>query len=120
MTAEHAQSGPGGRVGRVGRATDAATWLLLVAAGFGRTALARALDLRVGVPGAPFTGEYRVKVEVGTLLAPAVAVAVLAGVRAGVVERLGWRRLLALGYAAALAWSLALAVVDGGNGLTYP
>jgi hypothetical protein len=102
------------------RAPDAATWLLLVAAGFALTALAKRLDLRVGVPGAPFTGEWRFKVEVGSLLAPGVALAVLAGVRAGVVERLGWRRLLVLAYAAALAWSLALAVVDGGNGLTFP
>ena len=102
------------------RGLDAAVWVALVAAGFGLTALARALDLRVGVPGAPFTGEYRFKVEIGTVLAPAVAVAVLAGVRAGVVERLGWRRLLLLSYVAALAWSLALAVVDGGNGLAYP
>jgi hypothetical protein len=93
---------------------------VLVASGFALTALARALGLRVGVPGAPFTGEYRVKVEVGTVLAPAVAVAVLAAVRAGVVERLGWRRLLLVAYGAALAWSLALAVVDGGNGLAYP
>jgi hypothetical protein len=102
------------------RAGDAATWLLLVAAGFGLTALAKSMDLRVGVPGAPFTGEWRVKLEVGTVLAPAVAVAVLTGVRAGVAERLGWWRLLAVSYAAALAWSLALAVVDGGNGLAYP
>jgi hypothetical protein len=102
------------------RTTDAATWLLLVAAGFALTALARRLDLRVGVPGAPFTGEYRVKVEVGTVLAPAVALAVLVAVRAGIVERLGWRRLLGVSYVAALAWSIALAVVDGGNGLAFP
>lgn len=102
------------------RGLDAAVWVALVAAGFGLTALAKALDLRVGVPGAPFTGEWRFKVEVGTVLAPAVALAVLAGVRAGVVERLGWRRLLLLSYAAALAWALALAVVDGGNGLAHP
>jgi hypothetical protein len=95
-------------------------WLVLVAAGFGLTALARTLGMRVGVPGAPFTGEYRIKVEIGTVLAPAVAVVVLAAVRGGVVERLGWWRLLAVSYAAALAWSITLAVVDGGNGLAYP
>jgi hypothetical protein len=102
------------------RASDAALWLALVAAGFGLTALARAAGMRVGVPGAPFTGEYRFKVEVGTLLAPAVALAVLAAVRGGIVERLGWRRLLLASYGAALAWSLALALVDGGNGLAFP
>jgi hypothetical protein len=110
----------GGDTTRGRRASDAATWLLLVAGGFALTALARHLGMRVGVPGAPFTGEYRFKVEVGTLLAPGVALAVLAGVRAGVWERLRWRRLLLLSYAAALAWALALAVVDGGNGLAYP
>ena len=102
------------------RLADATTWVLLAASGIGLSLLARAADLRVGLPGAPFTGEYRVKVEVGTLLAPAVAVAVLAAVRGGIVERLGWRRLLLLSWLAALAWALALAVVDGGNGLTYP
>lgn len=102
------------------RGYDAAVWVALVAAGFALTAIARGLGLRVGVPGAPFTGEYRVKVEVGTVLAPAVALAVIGGVRAGLVERLGWRRLLLLAYVATLAWSLALAVVDGGNGLAYP
>lgn len=102
------------------RAYDAMTWLLLVVLGLALTVLARRLHLRVGVPGAPFTGDYRVKVEVGTLLAPAVAVAVLLAVRAGVVERLRWRLLLLASYVAALAWALALAVVDGGNGLAYP
>lgn len=102
------------------RASDAALWLLLGAAGIGLALLAREAGLRVGVPGAPFTGEYRVKVEVGTVLAPGVAVAVLAATRAGLFERLGWRRLLLLSWLATLAWALALAVVDGGNGLAFP
>jgi hypothetical protein len=102
------------------RATDALAWLLLGVTGIALTILAREAGLRVGVPGAPFTGEYRVKVEVGTVLAPAVAVAVLAATRAGLVERLGWRRLLVLAWLAALAWAVALAVVDGGNGLAFP
>jgi hypothetical protein len=102
------------------RAADAATWLLLGAAGIGLAVLARHVGMRVGVPGAPFTGEYRFKVEVGSVLAPAVAVAVLAATRAGLVERLGWRRLLLLSWLAALAWAVALAVVDGGNGLAFP
>lgn len=102
------------------RRYDALAWLLLVAAGLGLTTLARVTGLKVGVPGAPFTGEYRIKVELGTVLAPAVAVLVIAAVRAGLVERLAWRRLLVLAYLAALGWALALAVVDGGNGLAYP
>jgi hypothetical protein len=111
-------TGAGAERGR--RASDAATWLLLVTAGLALTALARRIGMRVGVPGAPFTGEYRFKVEVGTLLAPAVALGVLAAVRAGAVERLPWRRLLGVAYVSHLAWALALAVVDGGNGLAYP
>ena len=102
------------------RAVDATTWLLLAAAGIGLAVAARAAGLRVGLSGAPFAGEYRFKVEVGTVLAPAVAVAVLAAVRSGLVDRLGWRRLLLLSWLATLAWALALAVVDGGNGLTFP
>ncbi|MCR6032979.1 hypothetical protein GGQ22_16260 [Nocardioides sp. zg-579] len=53
----------------------------------------------------------------GTL--PAVALALL-GWRyaAGLAARLPWRRLLAAAYVAALAWMLALALVDGEPGLT--
>ncbi len=99
---------------------DLLVWLGLVAAGLALTALAVAVQARVGVASAPFTGRYRVKVEVGTLLAPAVAVAVLAGVRRGVHERLPWRWLLLGGFLAAFAWAVALALVDGGNGLASP
>ncbi|MDN4174163.1 hypothetical protein QWY28_14465 [Nocardioides sp. SOB77] len=53
----------------------------------------------------------------GTL--PAVLLALL-GWRyaAGLATRLPWRRLLAAAYVAALAWMLALALVDGESGLT--
>jgi hypothetical protein len=74
----------------------------------------------VGSSGAPFTGEYRFKIEVGTLLAPAVAVTVLAAVRAGVLDRLRWGPLLLASYVAAVWWALSLALVDGGNGLASP
>ncbi|MDQ6648947.1 MAG: hypothetical protein M3Z02_02315 [Actinomycetota bacterium] len=99
---------------------DGVGWLLLVGAGLALTALAVALHARIGTASAPFTGRYRVKITPGTLLAPAVAVAVLAGVRARLHERLGWRWLMLTGYLAALAWALALAVVDGGSGLAAP
>ncbi|HMA47733.1 MAG TPA: hypothetical protein VKP11_11130, partial [Frankiaceae bacterium] len=84
------------------------------------TAAAVHLRARVGSPGAPFTGRYRLHVGPGSLLAPAVAVAVLAAVRAGVLQRLGWRPLLVVGYAAALGWALALALADGRGGLADP
>jgi hypothetical protein len=99
---------------------ELAAWAGLVAAGLALTAIAAALGARVGSPGAPFTGEYRFKIEIGSLLAPAVAVTVLAAVRAGVLERLRWRYLLLAAYLAALWWSLALALVEGGNGLASP
>jgi methylthioxylose transferase len=95
-------------------------WLLLVAAGFGLTGVAALVGARLGSSGAPFTGEYRLKIEIGSLLAPAVAVTVLAAVRAGVLNRLRWGLLLLAAYVAAVWWALALALVEGGNGLASP
>ncbi len=99
---------------------DAARWLAVVAAGLGLSALAVALHARLGTASAPFTGSYRLKLEIGSLLAPLVAVLVLAGVRRGVHERLPWRWLLLASYVAAAGWALGLASVDGGNGLAGP
>jgi hypothetical protein len=101
-------------------ARDVALWLGVVTLGMLVTAIAVASDLKVGVPGAPFTGDYRFKVEIGTVLAPGVALAVVAASRSGRLERLPWTRLLLLAYVAALLWSLSLALVDGGNGLASP
>ncbi|HSP39514.1 MAG TPA: hypothetical protein VLR26_17380 [Frankiaceae bacterium] len=95
-------------------------WAALVAAGLLLTAVAAAVHARVGSTGAPFTGEYRFKIDVGSLLAPAVAVTVLAAVRAGLLDRLRWSLLLLVAYVAAVWWALALALVDGGNGLASP
>src|SRR3954451_18610911 len=47
-------------------------WLVLVGGGLVLTAVAAVLGARVGSSAAPFTGDYRFKVEVGSLLAPAV------------------------------------------------
>jgi methylthioxylose transferase len=53
----------------------------------------------------------------GTL--PAVVVAVLGvGLGPGLAQRLSWGRLLLTSYAGGLAWLLALALVDGEDGLT--
>jgi hypothetical protein len=95
-------------------------WLVLVGGGLVLTAVAAVLGARVGSSAAPFTGEYRFKIEVGSLLAPAVAVTVLAALRAGVLARLRWAVLLGVTYVAAVWWALALALVDGGNGLASP
>ena len=93
----------------------------LVAAGaaLGLVALAGLvgwLSYRAGHPvhatTAPFTGAWRPHVGPGTPLALAVAVLVIwQGPRVAAV--LPWRRLLALAYAAAAAWILALALIDG-------
>lgn len=99
---------------------DLAAWSGLVLAGIALTVLAVAVGARVGSAGAPFSGEYRFKLDVGSLLAPAVAVTVLAAVRAGVLDRLRWPVLLAASYVAAVWWALSLALVDGGNGLASP
>jgi hypothetical protein len=95
-------------------------WAALVAGGLGITALAVALSARVGSAGAPFTGHYRFKIEIGSFLAPATAITVLAAVRTGIADRLRWRVLLVVAYAAALWWALSLALVDGGNGFASP
>jgi hypothetical protein len=95
-------------------------WLGLVAAGLALTAVAVAVGARVGSSGAPFTGTYRFKIEIGSLLAPAVAATVLGAVRAGVPERLRWPVLLLVSYVAAVWWALSLALVEGGNGLASP
>ncbi len=102
------------------QARELAIWAVLVAAGFGLTALAVALSARVGSPSPPFTGHFRFKIKIGSLLAPATAITVLAAVRAGIVERLGWSALLIVGYAATLWWAVSLALVDGGNGFASP
>lgn len=68
-------------------------------------------------PFPPLHAEWDVKAGVGTL--PAIGLAVLAVLYAGrVAELLPWRRLLVVAYAAALAWLLALAFVDGPDGIT--
>lgn len=68
-------------------------------------------------PFPPLHSRWDVKVGVGTV--PAVVLAVL-GVRyaATCSARLAWRPLLLVTYAASLAWSMSLALVDGRSGLT--
>lgn len=93
---------------------------MLVAGGMLLTGCAALLHARVGSAGAPFSGRYRLDVDPASLLAPAVAGAVLAGAQRGLTRRLGWGRLLAVAYGGALAWALALALVDGVSGLSRP
>ncbi len=102
------------------QARELLIWAGLVAAGLALTAVAVAVSARVGSPSAPFTGRFRFKVEIGSLLAPATAVTVLLAVRAGLADRRRWPVLLAVAYASALWWAVSLALVDGGNGFASP
>ncbi|MEP6697535.1 MAG: hypothetical protein ABJA34_11755 [Pseudonocardiales bacterium] len=101
-------------------AADLARWISLAAIGLGLTALAVHSGTRLGTASAPFLGRYRFKADLGTLLAPAIAAMVLAATARGALARMHWRWLLLAGYLCALAWALALAAVDGGNGLAAP
>lgn len=66
----------------------------------------------------PLHAEWDPRVGPGTL--PAVALAVLAGWRAvDLAGRLPWGRVLVAAYAAGLAWMLALATVDGSDGVGH-
>ncbi|MDI2031814.1 hypothetical protein QFW96_24525 [Saccharopolyspora sp. TS4A08] len=89
--------------------------VLVVAA----TAIAGALLNRIGVPlfadAAPLFGFWAPHVGPGTPLAVAVAVVVIVWGPA-VSARLPWRGLLAASYAAALAWTVSLALVGGWRG----
>ena len=96
---------------------DLAGWLVLAVAGVLATWLAVRAGARLGTAGAPFLGTYRLEISPATLLAPAVAAIVLLAAARGWWERLSWPVVMAAGYAAGLAWTLALAVVDGRTGI---
>ena len=95
-------------------------WMGMVTTGLAVTAIAVAVSGSVGSASAPFTGHFRFKVEIGSLLAPATAMTVLAAVRAGVIERLRWWVLVGVAYLAGVWWAVSLALVDGGNGFATP
>jgi methylthioxylose transferase len=88
----------------------AAALLVLTAALAGRALLAAGVDIFLPFP--PLLAEWLPHVGPGTPGAVVVAVLVVAhGPR--LADGLGWRRLLVAGYAAAVAWTVALALVDG-------
>jgi hypothetical protein len=98
-----------------GTAADVATvlgaaLLVLAAALAGRALLAVGVDIFLPFP--PLLAEWLPHVGPGTPLALSVAVLVVAHGPA-VADRMAWGRLLAAGYAAAVSWTVALALVDG-------
>jgi hypothetical protein len=66
---------------------------------------------RLDLSAAPFAGHYDLRL--GGWTPVLLAVALLAHTSAPWLARLGWRRLLLASSAAAVVWSLALALVDG-------
>jgi methylthioxylose transferase len=118
--------GPGGKAagGRDGWSARIDLWLMAGAAGLvGLAAVVGALATESGVPihasAAPLFAKVRPHIGVGTPLAVAVAVLV---VRWGpaMAARMSWRRTLAAATAAALAWTVGLALSRGGPGLLGP
>jgi hypothetical protein len=63
-------------------------------------------------------GRYRVEFGGATLLAPVLAAGTLALAARGWFSSARWNFVLTAGYVLTLAWALALAMVDGGAGLT--
>ena len=84
--------------------------VVVVAAVVGRALLASGVDIFLPVP--PLLAEWLPHAGPGTPVA--VVVAVLVVTRGpDLADRMAWRPLLAVGYAAAVAWTVALALVDG-------
>ena len=115
--AQHPDSQPSWRSSS---ARDLALWAGLVALGLGLTVLAVRVGARVGVASPPFTGRYRLKLDLGSLLAPVIAIGALLAINRGIGQRLPWRAVLLAGFLLAFSWAIALALVDGGNGLAQP
>jgi hypothetical protein len=93
-------------------------WLALVCAGLATTWLAVRAHARLGTASAPFLGHYRLQLGPANLLAPAVAALVIIAAARGLLTRLSWGRVLVFSYMTGLAWACALALVNGGSGLT--
>lgn len=97
---------------------DLLGWFALSLAGLALTWLAVNSGARLGTASAPFLGRYRIELDAASLLAPAVAVVLLAMAAQGWLDRMSWPFVQLAGYANAFAWAVALAVVDGADGLT--
>jgi len=94
------------------------TWAVFAAIGLGLTWLAVRGGAQLGTRSAPFLGSYRFSLGFGSVLAPAVAVAIVAAAYRSWFDRAPFRSVLAVGWLGAFAWALALALVDGSAGLT--
>lgn len=93
-------------------------WLGITAAGLAFTYAAVRAGAALGTKSAPFMGSYRFMFGFGSVLAPAVAWAVLVSSVRARFEHSPWRTVLLLSWAGSVAWALCLALVDGAAGLT--
>jgi len=99
---------------------DLFVWLALATAGLAFTWLAVRFASPLGTDAAPFLGTNRWNVAPASLLAPLVAVAVLFVAARGWWDRASWPIVLLTGYLAGLMWTVALAIVNGAQGLYGP
>jgi hypothetical protein len=97
---------------------DLVGWAVLAAAGLALTYLAVRTGAELGTRSAPFLGSYRFVFGVASVLAPAVAAAVLFSASRGRFEQGSFRSMLLLAWFASAAWAFSLALVDGAAGLT--
>lgn len=105
----------GGRVPSVSDRRDlqaAAALVLLVAAAAIAGIILRANGIPIFAGAAPLFGDWLPHLGPGTAPAVLVAIAVVLW-GPGLADRLPWRSLLATGYLTAVAWTIALATVDG-------
>jgi hypothetical protein len=97
---------------------DLAGWFLLVSVGLLVTWLAVRGGARLGTASAPFLGSYRFEISPLSMAAPLVAITVIAIAHRGLLTTVPWW-VIRIGSAAGLfTWSIALALVDGSDGLT--
>lgn len=99
---------------------DLAIWLGLVLIGLLTAALAVAFADDLGTAAAPFFGRYRIAIKPESILAPLIAAAVVFAAARPRLTRLRWPAILGAAYIAALAWTIALALLDGKDGLRNP
>jgi hypothetical protein len=97
---------------------DLLIWLWLTGIGLALTWVAVRGGAQLGTRSAPFLGSYRFAVGFASVLAPAVATAVLLAAHRGRFERGSFGSVLVLGWWASFTWALTLALVDGAAGLT--
>jgi len=97
---------------------DLVVWAVFGVVGLGLTWLAVRGGAHLGTRSAPFLGSYRLGLDFGSVLAPAVAAVILVAALRSWFDTAAFRSVLSVGWLGAFAWALALALADGSAGLT--